>query len=287
MMPIATSRYTNNVFSYRFILALLYILEITNALSFSYIFKKGTLRLIKNLTNKGSSPRKPFPIRVSWGCNRKCSYCGIKYAVGRFHSKPLKTCYQEFQKGLDLGYKEFEIIADDVGAYGIDVGETIADLLKLLCDSQKDFNILIWNLSPIWLIKYKEDFIPILQKNKIHRIHYPIQSGSSKILKAMNRYNNTDEIINSVLFLKEFCNDLIITTDIIIGYPGETQDDINKTIEIICNSQIDGVGIFKYNDVTNTVASLSMEKIDSRTIKKRAHYVQKKLKEMGIECGVI
>jgi tRNA A37 methylthiotransferase MiaB len=276
------------IFGYQFFQVAVEKIKSFRRLPLNYIIKKEIPRLINKMIVKRSAAEiEPFSIRISWGCNHQCAYCGIRSAVGKLNSKPLETCREEFIDGLNRGYKEFELIADDVGAYGIDIGQTFPILLDSLFKTKGEYKMQIWNLSPVWLIKYQEDFGPILKKNRISGIHYPVQSGSNTILKAMNRYSNVNKIRESVLFLKHHSPRMVVTTDIIIGYPGETEDDIDKTIDFLRQTHFDSVHIFMYNDVPNTIAYSAGEKIPFRIAEQRVSRLQQELKAIGGDYLVI
>jgi tRNA A37 methylthiotransferase MiaB len=254
----------------------------------NYIIKKEIPRLInKAIIKRSATGDEPFSIRSSWGCNHQCAYCGIRSAVGKFHSKPLETCRAEFAEGLEKGYREFELIADDVGAYGVDIGKTFPDLLNSLLAFKGDYSVQIWNLSPIWLVKYQEAFAPILKMKRIGGIHYPVQSGSGKMLKAMNRYSNVDKIRDSVRFIRKHSPSISMTTDLIVGYPGETDEDVMATIEFLSSVDFDTVHIFTYKDVPNTIAYSARDKILPNIIEQRVSRLQHELGAMGTDYLVI
>jgi tRNA-2-methylthio-N6-dimethylallyladenosine synthase len=184
------------------------------------------------------------------------------------------------------GHKRFELMADDVGAYGIDIQSTLPELLDALFAVPGDYRMAIWNLSPLWLVKYHRDLIPILQQNKISHLHCPVQSGSSQVLQAMNRYSNMQKIRQAMALPSTYAPDVLITTDIIVGYPGETENDIDQTVELLCDLEFDTVGIFMYYDAPNTVASRSQEKIPPQVAKQRIRKVGSALDKRGIAYGV-
>ncbi len=227
-----------------------------------------------------------MPIRVSWGCNNNCSYCGIRSAVGRLHSKPLETCRNELLEGLGKGLTDFEIIADDVGAYGLDIGLTFPDLLNVLCDVQGDYDLRVWNLSPVWLVRYLAELIPSFQNGKILEVHCPVQSGSSGILKAMNRYSNVVEIGNAIGKLRSVAPQLRLTTDIILGFPGETEADVEKTIEFIRSTRFRMIDIFIYYDGRNTPASRMQDKISPSLVEQRLRKIRRALESMNMDYQV-
>ncbi len=257
-------------------------------LSLRYIIKKEIPRVFCKVARKPSAAEiTPFSIRTSWGCNQHCSYCAVRSAVGKFHSKPLEVCQAEFMEGINKGYREFELIADDLGAYGVDIGKTFPDLLNSLLAVKGDYRVQIWNLSPIWLVKYREAFAPILKTKKIGGIHCPVQSGSKKMLTAMRRYSNVDKIQEAVLAVKKHSPGLTLTTDMIVGYPGETEEDLDATIAFLRNTHFDSVHIFIYNDVPNTVAYSNGNKLAPGVIEQRAGKLQRELDKIGTDYVVV
>ncbi len=253
-----------------------------------YMLTKEMPRLIGNVfTKREASETSPYAIRVSWGCSHRCSYCGIRSAVGKFHSKSLETCLGEFREGLNKGYKEFDLIADDVGAYGIDLGKTFPDLLNSLFSIQGNYTVQIWNLSPIWFIKNQDAFLAVLRQGKIGGIHYPVQSGSRAVLKAMRRYSDADKIKESVDLMKKSYSKLTVTTDLIVGYPGETDEDITKTLNLLCNSQFDSVHMFLYNDVPTAPSYTMPAKIPQHVAIQRIDRIEKELDRAGIDTLVM
>lgn len=274
------------IFDYDFIQAMSGKFQSVKNLSFKYIITKKLPGFVKNLYNRQSTAAEVFPIRISWGCDRNCSYCGIRSAVGRFHSKPLEICHAEFMKGLSSGYKKFEIIADNVGAYGADIGSTFPDLINLFLEAQEDYSIQIWNLSPSFLLKYRHDFAAILQTGKISGIHFPVQSGSDRILKSMHRYSNHSKVAELLIWLKDEFPNLNLTTDIILGFPGEKEEDVEKTIDLIRKAYFKMVDIFIYYDAPRTPASTLSDKVPHKVINQRLRHVAKALEDMDIAYQV-
>jgi tRNA A37 methylthiotransferase MiaB len=253
-----------------------------------YMLRKEIPRLIGNVFSRHNGlGQPPYSIRVSWGCSHKCTYCGIRSAVGQFHSKPLETCLDEFRTGLNSGYKEFELIADDVGAYGLDMGKTFPDLLNSLFAIRGNYTMQIWNLAPVWFIKSQETFMTVLKQGRISGIHYPVQSGSSKLLKAMRRYSNTDKIKESVRLMKECHKGLIVTTDIIVGYPGETEEDIAATVDLLRTVQFDSVHIFLYNEVPTADSYAIHPKVPRNVAIQRVDRIEKELNHAGIDSLIM
>ncbi len=151
-----------------------------------------------------------YHVRISWGCKGNCTYCGIKKAIGPFKSKPFKECIEDFKKGLEIGYKNFVITADDVGAYGIDIKSSFPKLLYEFTKFDGDYNISIQDLNPKWIVKYIDELDVILQNKKITSINIALQNGSKRILKLMNRYSDLDKIGEALLRIKKKKTNLMI-----------------------------------------------------------------------------
>lgn len=226
--------------------------------------------------------KKPFRVRVSWGCKGNCSYCIIKKAIGKLHSKPISECVSEFKNGLEKGYKKFIITGDDTSVYGQDINSSLPELLDEITNIPGDYEITILNLNPLWVSKYIDDFEKILKKGKITCIEVPFQSGSNRILKLMHRYNDVENMKKIFKRLNSIPN-VSIKTHAIIGFPTETWDDLKQTINFIKDVDVKEGMFFKYSCKTGTESEELNPKVPPVEIKKRAKYVKKKLKNFGYQ----
>lgn len=214
-----------------------------------------------------------FYLRISKGCLGNCSYCAKKFATGTLHSKPLSEIIAEFRDGLHKKYKDFYILAEDSGCYGLDIGSNTILLLRELFNAgeKSDFRVTITNFNAQWFVKYYEELEAIFLKNanKINYLQIPIQSGSNRILKLMNRAYRIEEIKGCLLRLKNKVPNLHITTDIIVGFPSETEDDFNLTKNFIEEIGFDYLDIFEYGDRKDTFASKMTDKVTRQIIEER------------------
>jgi len=224
-----------------------------------------------------------YHIRISRGCLGNCSYCAIKKAIGSLKSKPLEQILDEFKEGLKLGFKNFLIVADDIGAYGIDIGTNFPTLLNELTSIEGNYQIELEESHPDWIVKYKDEFGKILEKGKINKICIPIQSGSERILKLMNRYSDIDKIKQSIITAKKANPTLLVGTNLIIGFPTETEGDFEKTIEVLRLMRFDYGTIFSFSIKKNTRAEEIEPKISEEEIKKRMKIVEEFLKQNGYQ----
>ncbi len=224
-----------------------------------------------------------YYVRTSFGCSSHCSYCSIKKAIGQFRSKSIEQCIQEFINGLDDGYKNFVIVADDVGAYGIDIGSNLPELLKKMMELEGDYNLLIRDLNPQWFIRYYAELSEILKRQKITNLDIPIQSGNSRILKLMYRYSNVDKMKNAFLRLKKVFPELTLNTDVIVGFPTETWEEFKQTLDFIIEVGFDAGAFFEFSCKPETKAETIEPKISQIKIINRFKYTTKYLKNAGYD----
>lgn len=214
-----------------------------------------------------------FYIRVSRGCLGNCSYCAKKFATGVLISKPLEEIMSAFKKGLDSGYSMFFLLSEDIGCYGQDIGVRVVELLKALFRGGKDkeFKIAISNFNAHWFIKYYEEIKAVLidNKNKILYIQIPVQSGSSRIVELMNRHYCVEDLERCLGDIRQAIPSLNITTDMIVGFPGETERDFEDSLALLKRNKFRYVDIFGYEDRPNTLANRMSNKIPQEIIEER------------------
>ena len=233
-------------------------------------------RILKNLFGEHSITYKYhtqrnylYHIRISWGCIGNCSFCIIKKAIGSFKSKPPEVCIQEFKRGLKVGYRDFIICSDDPGAYGVDINSSFPKLLNKMTDIDGNYNLMITGLSPVMLMKHVDDFEEILKKKKITAILFPIQSGSSRILKLMHRYSDVEKMKDAFLRLKKSFPGLILETQIILGFPTETFEDFKQSLNLVKECNFYSGYLYKFSCRPGTEAEKIEPKISQGEMSKR------------------
>jgi tRNA A37 methylthiotransferase MiaB len=247
--------------------------SIINYSYFKY-FKKG---IKPGLTIHKNS----FFIRPSWGCLGNCSYCVIKKAIGPLKSKPLDAIIAEFKKGLNQGYKNFIFDADDLGAYGIDIGSNFVEMLDKITDISGEYLIHLRYIHPVWLIKHTKEFEKVLKKGKIKSLGSAIQSGSSRVLKLMNRFSDVKKIEDSFYKIKKAYPNLLIATECINGFPTETKEEFKETLNIIKKINFDWGFIFPFSCRPGSEAWKLEPKVSKKEILNRMKYVGKYFKKIG------
>lgn len=252
------------------------------------LFSKTYLQLQKNIIKHLFNPHlllylhpyemNNYHVRISWGCLGNCTYCAIKKAIGTLKSKPLDECVNDFSVGLKKGFKDFIITADDVGAYGIDIGNNFPQLLDRLSSFKGAYKISIQDFDPKWLVKYIDQLELIFKKNKISSINIALQSGSKDILKLMNRYNDINKISDSIKRLKNSNKDFSLDTHFILGFPSENRENFNQTMNFVIDNKFDMGFIYRFSLRSNTGANQIEPKIESDELNYRMYTAKKILK---------
>lgn len=242
---------------------------IKDIFQFNYKFFSTSLDRLRRTLQKN------YFIRISNGCLGKCTYCGIKKAIGSLKSKPLQECLEEFKKGISRGYRNFTILGDDTGSYGLDIGETFPRLLNKFIETKGNYKIYIFELHPRWVIKYFDQLLLIVKSGKIHEIMCPIQSGSDKILQLMQRFHTAQEIREALLNFKKAFPKLRLITHILVGFPGETEEDFEKTLKFVEEIDFDYVAVYPYFERPGTPAVILPNKVSQKIINERMKKARK------------
>lgn len=206
-------------------------------------------------------------IIIANGCLGNCSYCAVKFARGKLESKPIKKIIAEIKDAIDSGTKEILLTAQDTACYGLDIDTNIVELLKEASKINGNFKIRLGMGNPQHLKKYKKEIVEIFKSEKIYKfLHVPVQSGSDSVLRKMNRYYTKKEYLELVNYFRKNIKELTLATDIIVGFPTETEKDLKETLDLIKKCKFDIVNISRFGQRKNIEANKYKEL--SGTIKK-------------------
>jgi len=209
-------------------------------------------------------------IVVQKGCTKQCTYCSIWMAVGKIVSKNMGTIIDEVKKCVENGNFNITITGDCISDYGLDTNSNIIDLIDNICKVSDKIKLSVYDIHPTAFLKYADEFIRLTKQGKFEHLGIPIQSGSPKILKLMNRYFDVEKFIELTTFLKN-C-DVKLSTDIIIGFPNEEQEDFDKTVDILKKIDFDDISVNMYTDTQYNVSSKMTGKVSNKEVLKR--YIQ-------------
>lgn len=210
-------------------------------------------------------------VKIQDGCNAYCSYCVIPYTRGGLRSKKMDKVIEEVSLLVKNGYKEIVLTGIHTGRYGIDINTNLETLLDELVKIEGLYRI---RLSSIEINELTPHIIELISTNdKIAKhLHVPIQSGSDKILKSMNRRYNKEEFINKINELKKI-KDISLTTDLIVGFPGEGEEEFQETMDTLKEIGFTKIHTFPYSRRNGTPASTMSNQVEEPIKKKRVREV--------------
>jgi len=243
-------------------------------------FKRYLKRKLFHTTGNSYFHKKTFKIIISEGCTGNCTYCAIKFAMPAFHSVPEEQILENFRIGLKQNYKVVALSGADIGAYGVDSHSSLANLLEKIFAIEGDYKLIINDLNARWLINDYENMLSVLSKNaeKIFKILLPIQSGSDRILRLMKRHYTIDEVKKCILDIQKNIPNLNIETHILVGFPTETEEDFQMSLNLVRDIQFSKVEIYKYEDRPQTPASKMTEKVSDAVMNQRVKILTKATK---------
>ena len=210
-------------------------------------------------------------IKVQDGCNKYCTYCIIPYARGKIRSRKPESVVSEIEEIAKQGIKEVVITGIHVASYGKDLNDDIGliDLLEKINKIEGIERIRLGSLEPTLITK--EFLNRLIKLEKIcHHFHLSLQSGCDETLKRMNRKYTTEDFRQIVKMLRDTYTDVILTTDIIVGFPGETDEEFNKTYKYLSDVNFYKMHVFKYSPRRGTPASKMPNQIDGNIKEQRS-----------------
>ena len=195
-------------------------------------------------------------VSIIYGCNNFCTYCIVPYVRGRERSRRPEDIIKDVQRLADDGYKEIMLLGQNVNSYGNDFTDKKYTFPMLLQDIEKIEGIEIIRFMSPHPKDFKDDLIEVIKNsNKIARqIHLPLQSGNSQVLKSMNRKYTKEQFIEVAMKLKEI-PDVSLSTDIIVGFPGETEEQFLDTLDVVKKVKFDQIFMFIYSPREGTVGA--------------------------------
>ena len=207
-------------------------------------------------------------IKIEDGCNNFCSYCIIPYVRGRVRSKDFNKCIMEVNDLVISGHKEIVLSGIHTGMYNSN-SKRLSDLINEMSKIELLKRI---RLSSVEIVELDDGMMNIIKNNDkfVSHLHIPLQSGCDKILKSMNRRYDTKYFTDKVNQIRSYRKDISLTTDVIVGFPGETEEDFKETYEYCKNIKFAKIHVFPYSDRNGTVASKMTNKVPRNIVKERA-----------------
>lgn len=209
--------------------------------------------------------------QLSQGCNYACAYCIVTIARGSLRSFSPEEIVEDVRRAVDEGCREIWLTSQDNGQYGTDGAVLLPELLGMICRIPGNFKIRVGMMNPFSVTPILDDLLDAFDNDKIYKLlHLPIQTASDDVLQKMNRYHSISEANTIVEKFRSRFPDMTLFTDIIVGYPSETDENFKKTVEWVKEYRPEKVNISRFTPRPHTKA-WSMRKIDSRIVVSRSN----------------
>ncbi|HOK58767.1 MAG TPA: tRNA (N(6)-L-threonylcarbamoyladenosine(37)-C(2))-methylthiotransferase [Methanothrix sp.] len=241
--------------------------------------------------SENPEPDRPIPclpgslcgvVSISEGCLGACTYCIVKKARGPLRSREPREIESDVRHLINSGAVEIQLASQDAGAYGCDIGTSLPELLDLLSDMGGAFMIRVGMMNPSSVLRILDDLLDSYRSEKIYRfLHLPLQSGSDRVLERMGRGYTSADFVHIVNEFRSRFPDISLTTDVITGFPGETDQDFRMTENVIRTTQPDKVNVTRYSRRPHTPAFM-MHDMPDRIKKERSRRMTELWKEIAL-----
>jgi len=214
-------------------------------------------------------------IQICEGCLGACTFCCTRFARGPLNSYPIADIVEEARQAIEDGACEIQLTAQDTAAFGRDSGEKLSDLIKEVANLDGDFRVRVGMMHPKNILNDVDEIIDAMKHPKVYNfIHLPIQSGSDKVLSEMRRGHTIEQYLDIVSKFKREIPDLTLAVDIIVGYPTETDEDFDMTVELLENIKPSLIHLSKCQHRKGAISS-SLREIPRDVMKKRSKFLSK------------
>ena len=222
-------------------------------------------------------------VEIASGCLSECTFCQTKLAKGDLTSYRLGDIVRQVQTEIKEGCKEVWLTSTDNGCYGFDIGTDLPSLVNAVTEIPSDFMIRIGMMNPMYMPRIKESLIKSFNNDKVFKfLHIPVQCGSNKVLHDMKRGHTAETFREIVKKINEKFEKFTISTDIIVGFPSETEEDFQKTVDLLDEVRPDVVNLSKYSARPGTDAA-EMKQIDVVEMKRRSKIIFEEINKISIK----
>ncbi|KPU28159.1 ribosomal protein S12 methylthiotransferase [Caloranaerobacter sp. TR13] len=223
-------------------------------------------------------------VKIAEGCNNFCTYCIIPKIRGRYRSRPIEKIVAEVEKLVEVGKKEIILIAQDTTKYGIDLYNEVK-LPKLLDELNKIKGLEWIRLQYLYPDDFTDELIDSIKENEkvVKYVDIPIQHVNNRILKRMNRKTTKKSIVNLINKLRNRIPNIVIRTTLIVGFPGETEEEFNELCEFVKDMKFDRLGVFAYSKEEGTPAASFKGQVDESIKEERKSIIMEIQKQISFE----
>jgi len=223
-------------------------------------------------------------IPISHGCLGSCSYCCVVFARGRLRSHKIDEVVERIKSDLASGIKEIWLTSQDTGCYGRDIESNLATLLRQICRIDGEFFVRVGMMTPNFALELLDELIQVYKDEKIFKfLHLPVQSGDNEVLKDMNRFYSVEDYEKIICRFREEVPDITIATDVICGFPGESDKAFSKTLKLMEETQPDIINVSKFFPRPHTTAEKMKPYVPLLEVSERSKRIAKLSKKISSE----
>ncbi len=222
-------------------------------------------------------------VEIASGCMSECTFCQTKLSKGDLTSYRIGDIVRQIETEINDGCKEIWLTSTDNGCYGFDINTDLPSLIDTIVDIPHDFKVRVGMMNPMYLARIKDNLIKSFDSDKVYKfLHVPVQSGSNKVLNDMKRGHTAETFRDIVTKVRDRFTEFTISTDVIVGFPSETQEDFEKTVKLLKETKPDVVNLSKYSARPGTEAA-GWEQIDVSEVKKRSRFIFNLVNKISLE----
>ena len=224
-------------------------------------------------------------VEIASGCMSECTFCQTKISKGDLSSYRLGDIVRQVQTEIKEGCKEVWLTSTDNGCYGLDIGTDLPSLVNAVVEIPEDFMVRVGMMNPMYMPRIKEKLIDSFDNDKVFKfLHIPVQSGSDKVLHDMKRGHTVGTFREIIKKARDRFNKFTISTDIIVGFPSETEEDFEKTITLLDETKPDVVNLSRYSARPGTDAA-ELVQLDATESKRRSKIVFDQISKLSMESN--
>jgi MiaB-like tRNA modifying enzyme len=222
-------------------------------------------------------------VEIASGCLSECTFCQTKLSKGDLTSYRIGDIVRQVETEINDGCKEIWLTSTDNGCYGFDINTDLPSLVDAVVEIPQDFRVRVGMMNPMYMVRIKESLINSFDNPKVYKfLHIPVQSGSDKVLHDMKRGHTVETFRDVVKRARERFPEFTISTDVIVGFPSETFEDFEKTVDLLKETRPDVVNLSKYSARPGTDAA-KWKQIDVAEIKKRSKIIFEIINQIALE----
>ena len=222
-------------------------------------------------------------VEISNGCMSECTFCQTKLSKGDLTSYRIGDIVRQVKSEIDDGCKEVWLTSTDNGCYGFDIGADLPLLINSVCEIAKDFKVRVGMMNPMYMPRIRDGLLTSFDDDKVFKfLHVPVQSGSNRVLNEMKRGHTSETFRDIITKFRTKFPKFTVSTDIIVGFPTETEDDFQKTVELLEGTEPDIVNLSRYSRRPGTDAA-EWDQVEVSEVKRRSKILSDLIERISLK----